>query len=94
MKPSLSEDIIPVSEFKKNTASYLKDIRSKGRAIVLTQNGHSAAVVLSPEAFELLDYKKELFAAVAKGEREIDSGKGIPHDKVFKKLRIKSAKRP
>jgi len=94
MKPSLSEDIIPVSEFKKHTASYLNDIRSKGRAIVLTQNGHSAAVVLSPEAFELLDYRRELLAAVAKGEREIDSGKSIPHDKVFKKLSVKSTRRP
>lgn len=85
MKPSLSEDIIPVSEFKKHTASYLRDIQSKGRAIVLTQNGHSAAVVLSPEAFEELDCTRQLLAAVVKGEREIDSGKGVPHDQVFKK---------
>ncbi len=94
MKPSLSEDIIPVSEFKKNTASYLKEIRSKGRAIVLTQNGHSAAVVLSPEAFERLDYNRELLAAIAKGEKEIDSGKGVPHDQIFKKLQRSPAKRP
>ena len=86
MNPHLAEDIIPVSEFRKKTSSYLHDIRLKGRAIVLTQNGHSAAVVLSPETFERMQYEKEFFAAIAKGEREIEQGKGIPHDKVFEDI--------
>ena len=86
MKPHLAEDIIPLSEFKKKTASYLQEIRTKGRTVVLTQNGHSAAVILSPESYERLQYEKELFAAIAKGERELEEGKGIPHEKVFKQL--------
>ena len=93
MKPNLAEDIISVSEFRKNTSSYIEDIRSKHRLMVLTQNGHSAAIVLSPEDFEQLQYEKELFAAVARGEKEISEGKGIPHDQVFKNLyrRLKSS---
>ncbi len=86
MKPNLAEEIISVSEFRKNTSSYLEEIRSKHRLMVLTQNGHSAAVVLSPEDYEQLQYEKELFAAIARGEKEINEGKGIPHDQVFKKL--------
>ena len=86
MKPNLAEDIISVSEFRKKTSAYLDDIRSKKRLVVLTQNGHSAAVVLSPEAFEEVQYERDLFAAIAKGEREIEEGKSIPHEEVFKDL--------
>lgn len=83
MKPNLANDIIPVSEFRKKTSLYLQSIRSKGRTIVLTQNGNSAAVVLSPEVYEKIQYERDLFAAIAKGEKEIQEGKGIPHEKVF-----------
>jgi len=86
MKPSLSEDIIPVSDFRKKTTDYLKTISSKRRTLVLTQNGHSAAIVLSPEAFEELQYERELLLAIAQGEKEIAQGLGLPHEKVFKNL--------
>ena len=86
MKPNLAEDIISVSDFRKKTSSYLADLRKKRRLMVLTQNGHSAAVVLSPEAFEQFQYERDFFAAVAQGEKEIEMGKGIPHDQVFRDL--------
>ena len=92
MKPNLAEDIISVSDFRKKTSSYLEEIRTKNRTVVLTQNGHSAAVVLSPEEFEKVRYERDFFAAIAKGEKEIEQGKGIPHEEVFKVLfrRLKS----
>jgi PHD/YefM family antitoxin component YafN of YafNO toxin-antitoxin module len=86
MKPNLAEDIIAISEFRKNTSSYLREIRLKKRTLVLTQDGHSAAIVLSPEEFEKLQYEREFFAAIAQGEKEIEKGLGIPHEKVFSQL--------
>lgn len=86
MKPNLSEDIIPVSEFKKNAASYLQDIRVRNRSVILTQNGHSAAIVVSPEVFEKMQYERDLFAAIAKGEQEIEEGKSFSHEEVFQTL--------
>lgn len=86
MRPNLAEDIISVSEFRKRTSSWLQEIRSKGRPVVLTQNGHSAAVVLAPETFERVQQERDLFAAIARGEKEIEQGKGLPHEQVFKNL--------
>ena len=86
MKPNLAEDIISVSDFRKNTSTYLQEIRSKRQLVVLTQNGHSAAVVLSPAAYEQVQYERDLFAAIARGEREIKRGKGVSHEQVFKGL--------
>ncbi len=86
MRTNLAEDIISVSDFRKKTSEYLKDIHDKDRCVVLTQNGHSAAIVMSPEAFEKLRYERELFAAVAQGEKEILDGKGVSHEDVFNDL--------
>ena len=93
MKHSLAEDIISVSDFRKKTSAFLERIRTGRRGVVLTQNGRSAAVVLSPEAFEQIQYERDLFAAIAQGEREIEQGKSTPHEKVFQDLfrRLKSS---
>ncbi len=87
MKTNLAEDIIPVSEFRQKTSSYLKDIHDKGRTMVLTQNGHSAAVVMSPETFEQLQYERNLFASIARGEKDAEEGKVTPHAQAIKDLR-------
>jgi len=42
--------------------------------------------VLSPEAFEKVQYERDLFAAIARGEEQIEKGQGMSHDKVFKDL--------
>ncbi|MBI2981012.1 MAG: type II toxin-antitoxin system Phd/YefM family antitoxin [Deltaproteobacteria bacterium] len=86
MKPDLAEDIISVSDFRRKTSAYLEEIRSKKRLMVLTQNGHSAAVVLSPAVYEQVQQERDLFAAIARGEREIETGRGVPHERVFKNL--------
>lgn len=87
MKPNLAEDIISLSDFRKKSAGYIQEIRSRGRPLVLTQNGHSAAILMSPEAFERFQYERDLFAAVARGEKELAQGEGIPHEQVFGELR-------
>ena len=42
----LDKDILPVSEFRTNTAAFLKQIKKTKRPIVLTQHGRSAVVLL------------------------------------------------
>jgi prevent-host-death family protein len=52
----LKEDVYPVSEFRSNAASLIRKVREKRRALVLTQRGRSAAVLLDAADYEdLLD---------------------------------------
>lgn len=53
-RPRLNKDIKPLSEFRANAAMFLMEIQDSGRPLVLTQRGHSTAVVLSAEIFESL----------------------------------------
>ncbi|MHB8337888.1 MAG: type II toxin-antitoxin system Phd/YefM family antitoxin [Ignavibacteriaceae bacterium] len=41
----VSNDIIPVGQFKSGLAKYLKEIQNKGNSLIITQNGKPAGVL-------------------------------------------------
>lgn len=59
----ISEDIVPLGEFKSHASQVLRRVREAGRPIVITQNGRPAAVLLAPEAFDRLVDRRKLTAA-------------------------------
>ena len=50
-QPRLDTDIRPVSEFRANVADLIEQVRNSGRPLVLTQRGHSAAVLPTGASF-------------------------------------------
>ncbi|NOZ86588.1 MAG: type II toxin-antitoxin system Phd/YefM family antitoxin, partial [Deltaproteobacteria bacterium] len=44
----VSENIIPVSEFKARAAEWLRRLAESSEPLVITQNGKAAGVLLSP----------------------------------------------
>jgi len=71
---SVSNDIIPVGQFKSNLAKYLKEIRNKGNSLIITQNGKPAGVLISPSEFDELRQTKLFIDSISRGLS--DSGKG------------------
>jgi antitoxin YefM len=70
----LASDIKPVSEFRANAAGLIEQLRSSGRPLVLTQRGHSAAVVLDVAEYERLLTEVELLRDVREAEDQIAAG--------------------
>jgi prevent-host-death family protein len=58
--PKLSRDIQPLSEFRANTAKFLRQVQETGRPLVLTQHGRGAAVLLDIAEYEKLVERSEL----------------------------------
>ncbi len=85
-KLNIENGIVPLSKFRQSAKDYLRKLREQQGPLVLTQNGESAAVVLSPEDFERLSYERDLFRAIAEGEKDIAAGRTISHEKLFKEL--------
>lgn len=85
-RPKLDEDIRPLSEFRANAAAMLAKLRESRRPLVLTQRGHSAAVVLDVTEYERLVEENELLRDIRIAEQQIADGQGIPHDVVRKEL--------
>jgi antitoxin YefM len=80
-RPKLSEDIQPLSEFRANAAALLDRVRSTKRPLVLTQRGHSAAVIVDVGEYERLLEELEVLRDVRIAEREIADGKAVSHAK-------------
>jgi len=75
----LDSDIKPVSEFRANAEEMIEHVRHTRRPLVLTQRGHSAAVLLDVEEYEKLLEEIELLRDVRLSEAQFKAGKGVSH---------------
>lgn len=50
----LENDIRPLSEFRANTASLVRQVKKTGRPLVLTQHGKSTVVLLDVRHYQTL----------------------------------------
>jgi len=90
MRLNISTDIIPIGEFKKQMANWLKTTKNTGRPLIITQNGKPAAVVVSPEDFDNMEYTRNFMQSVNQGLKDISSGKAFNTEQLkneLKKLR-------
>lgn len=85
IKPT--RDIQPVSEFRANAAKFLDQVRETKKALVITQHGKGAAVLLDIESYDELLDELEIRRAVAAGEAAIRAGRVRDHEDVMKDLR-------
>ena len=71
-------EIIPISDLRQGAADLLGRVRKSGQPVIITQRGRAAAVVISVESYEESEREREMLKRIARGEREIKSGRG--HD--------------
>jgi len=86
-QPKLDSDIKPVSEFRANAAELLEHVRSTRRPLVLTQRGHSAAVLLDVADYAQLVEELELLRDVRTAVKQIESGQAISNREAKAELR-------
>lgn len=87
MKPvRISENFVPVSEFKAQAAEWLRKLSEGGAPLVVTQNGRPAGVVLSPEAYDELTDRARFVAAVTEGLADAEAGRVHSDDAVSKRM--------
>jgi antitoxin YefM len=82
-----SEDVRPVTEFRSHTSAVLEQVQKTKRPVILTQHGRSAAVLLDVEAYEALVDEVAVIRDVRTAETQLDTGLGIPHEIVERRLR-------
>ncbi len=67
--------------------------REKGRPLVITQNGKPAAVVISPEEFDNMEYTRPFMNSVTRGLKDVDAGNSFTTEEVKKELNKKRSAR-
>ena len=71
---NVSNDIIPIGEFKIGLSKWLKNVQNTGHPLVITQNGRPAGVLISPSEYDELVHKKLFLNSVNRGLSDIESG--------------------
>ena len=84
-----STDITSFTEHRQHLRDHLEKVRATGRPLFVTRNGETAAVVLSPEAYDALADRAELAESLAQLDRSADdikAGRTTPAKQALKKL--------
>ena len=72
---SITNDIVPIAEFKTSLSKWFKSLQNTGHPLVITQNGKPAGVLLSPNDYDELVYNKSFLDSVGRGITDADSGR-------------------
>lgn len=83
---SISNDIVPIAEFKTSISKWFKTLRNTGRPLIITQNGKPAGVLLSPTEYDDLVYRKSFLDSVERGMSDADSGRTYSAGEIKAKL--------
>ncbi len=93
MKPfQVADDILPIATFKARASEVVRSLRTRGRPVIITQNGRPAAVILSPEEFDRLNYVERFRAAIREGLEDADAGRVVSDAKLSAALEEKLGK--
>ncbi|MAL18134.1 MAG: prevent-host-death family protein [Balneola sp.] len=88
MNISITNDIEPLSEFRKNSADFVKRLKREKQPIVLTQHGKSAAVLMDVSEYERVTKKMEMLEDLLEAKQQVEQGKTYSVDEA--KNRIES----
>jgi prevent-host-death family protein len=83
----LSEDVLPLGDFKTHASRVLRQLKASQRPVVITQNGRPAAVLITPEEFDRMHERESFLAAVREGLADADAGRLIEDDEMERILR-------
>jgi len=83
---NFENDIKPLSEFRANAASFVKQVRETKRPLILTQHGKSSAVLIDVAEYQSIIEKLELLQEVQLAESQIAEGKFLTNKQVQKRL--------
>ncbi|MEW6196751.1 MAG: type II toxin-antitoxin system Phd/YefM family antitoxin [Bacteroidota bacterium] len=84
---SVSNDIIPVGQFKSSLAKYLKEIQNKRNSLIITQNGKPAGVLMSPSEFDELRQTKLFIDSISRGLSNSEKGEVLSTEQLKSELR-------
>lgn len=86
---NITEDISPLTEFKRGSARMIARIKETGRPHILTVNGKPSVVVMDARAWQdmqdRLDYA-ETVAGIRKGLAQARAGEGLAAGQFFEGL--------
>lgn len=89
---NISRDIQSLTDFKRNTNDFVKQMQETKAPVVLTVNGKATLVVQDAESYQAMLERLEQADAlegIRRGLEQMERGEGRPADEVFAEFRAK-----
>ena len=86
---SISNDIVPIAEFKTNISKWFKTLQISGHPLIITQNSKPAGVLLSASDYDELVYRKSFLDSVEKGIADVNNERTQTTDELRKTLQAR-----
>lgn len=87
---NIAKDIQSLTNFRRKSGEFLKQIKKSKRPVVLTVNGKAEAIVQDAEAYQrLLDAaaRADVYEAIRQGIEDAAHGRTRPAREVFSEMR-------
>jgi prevent-host-death family protein len=75
---NLTKDIRSLSDFKRNTAAYVDQLKATGNPLVLTVNGKAELVVQDAAGYQQLVERIEMIEFLNQSLEEVRTGQTVP----------------
>lgn len=75
--------IVPITDLRQGATALVKRVSTSREPVFITQRGRASAVMVSIEEYEHTQHELELLRLLARGEKEIEAGKGFELDAVL-----------
>jgi len=85
----ITQDIRPLTEFKRDTSRFVSRLKQTGRPAILTVNGKPSLVVIDAQAWQDIQGQIEYantVAAIHAGLKQIRAGQGMDAEAFFDEL--------
>lgn len=83
---SISNDIVPIAEFKTNISKWFKTLQTSRHPLIITQNSKPAGVLLSAADYDELVYRKSFLDSVERGIADVESRQTQTTDELRRSL--------
>jgi antitoxin YefM len=96
LRPNFQTDVLSLSDFRANASTLLEQMRENRRPLVITQNGKSTAIILTPADYDELMERIDILNDVRVAEADIAQGHTLPQNRakqhILQELRTKHRK--
>jgi antitoxin YefM len=89
---SITNDIVPIAEFKTSISRCFNTLQNTGHPLIITQNGKPAGVLLSPQNYDELVYQKSFLDSVGRGILDAETGRTYRAEDIRESLKLKRNK--
>jgi len=89
---NLSRDIHPLTDFKRKTNEFARQMKETGQPVILTVNGKAEFVIQDADSYQAMlerIERAEAIEGVRRGLEQMQRGEGRPAEEVFTEMETK-----